>query len=237
MRIISRDCFHNVEVSCLYGLQTYKLVWRLSRAISACSARLEPAASKERTATGAVKEWTKEQMERRPVRVTFKDRGAATQRSGKSKGAGKEAGIDDGGLTNEMYAKYFDQLLMLRPDLFASTGAIGARALPTILADLVNEKRFRLKQLTLADSNLGEEATANLVDALLSDLTDAPDSNALERFVIYAMLWSMAGVLRPPVNRPPELRWSAAGRGLQRSTSRSPLQTQEKLQSTHRGAS
>ena len=95
------------------------------------TARLEPAASKERTATGAVKEWTKEQMERRPVRVTFKDRGAATQRSGKSKGAGKEAGIDDGGLTNEMYAKYFDQLLMLRPDLFASTGAIGARALPT----------------------------------------------------------------------------------------------------------
>ena len=95
------------------------------------TARLEPAASKERTPTGAVKEWTKEQMERRPVRVTFKDRGAATQRSGKSKGAGKEAGIDDGGLTNEMYAKYFDQLLMLRPDLFASTGAIGARALPT----------------------------------------------------------------------------------------------------------
>ena len=45
------------------------------------TARLEPAASKERTATGAVKEWTKEQMERRPVRVTFKDRGAATQRS------------------------------------------------------------------------------------------------------------------------------------------------------------
>ena len=54
------------------------------------------------------------------------------QRSGKSKGAGKEAGIDDGGLTNEMYAKYFDQLLMLRPDLFRLPGAgTRARALPT----------------------------------------------------------------------------------------------------------
>ena len=96
------------------------------------TARLEPAASKERTATGAVKEWTKEQMERRPVRVTFKDRGAATQRSGKSKGAGKEAGIDDGGLRNEMYEKFFEQLLLLRPDLFeASESAICARALPT----------------------------------------------------------------------------------------------------------
>ena len=93
-------------------------------------AGLSPAASKERTPTGAVKEWTKPQMERRPVRVEFTDRGAV-QRSGKSKGAGKEAGIDDGGLTNEMYAKFFDQLLLLRPDLFASTGAIGARALPT----------------------------------------------------------------------------------------------------------
>ena len=92
--------------------------------------RLSPAASKERTPTGAVKAWTKPQMERRPVRVEFKDRGAV-KRSGKSKGAGKEAGIDDGGLTNEMYAKVFDQLLLLRPDQFASTGAIGARALPT----------------------------------------------------------------------------------------------------------
>ena len=78
--------------------------------------------------------WTKPQMERRPVRVNFTDRGAA-QRSGKSKGAVKEAGIDDGGLTNEMYAKFFDQLLLLRPDLFASTGAIGTRALPTKDAD------------------------------------------------------------------------------------------------------
>ena len=93
-------------------------------------AGLSPAASKERTPTGAVKEWTKPQMERRPVRVEFTDRGAV-RRSGKSKGSGKEAGIDDGGLTNEMYAKFFDQLLLLRPDLFASTGAIGARALPT----------------------------------------------------------------------------------------------------------
>ena len=93
-------------------------------------AGLSPAASKERTPTGAVKEWTKPQMERRPVRVKFTDRGAA-QRSGKSKGAVKEAGIDDGGLTNEMYANYFDQVLLLLPHLFASTGAIGARALPT----------------------------------------------------------------------------------------------------------
>ena len=90
-------------------------------------AGLSPAASKERTPTGAVKEWTKPQMERRPVRVNFTDRGAA-QRSGKSKGAVKEAGIDDGGLTNEMYANYFDQVLLLLPHLFASTGAIGARA-------------------------------------------------------------------------------------------------------------
>ena len=35
----------------------------------------------------------------------------------------------------------------------------------------------------------------NLVDALLADLTDPPDAAAFERFVIYAMLWSMAGVL------------------------------------------
>ena len=97
-------------------------------------AGLSPAASKERTPTGAVKEWTKPQMERRPVRVNFTDRGAA-QRSGKSKGAVKEAGIDDGGLTNEMYANYFDQVLLLLPHLFASTGAIGARALPTKDAD------------------------------------------------------------------------------------------------------
>ena len=93
-------------------------------------AGLSPAASKERTPTGAVKEWTKPQMERRPVRVEFTDRGAV-RRSGKSKGSGKEAGIDDGGLTNEMYANYFDQVLLLLPHLFASTGAIGARALPT----------------------------------------------------------------------------------------------------------
>ena len=66
-------------------------------------------------------------MFRRPIRVRFGPQGAV-QRSGKSKGAGKEAGIDDGGLTNEMYAKFFDQLLLLRPDLFASTGAICARA-------------------------------------------------------------------------------------------------------------
>ena len=97
-------------------------------------AGLSPAASKERTPTGAVKAWTKPQMERRPVRVNFTDRGAV-QRSGKSKGAVKEAGIDDGGLTNEMYANYFDQVLLLLPHLFASTGAIGARALPTKDAD------------------------------------------------------------------------------------------------------
>ena len=30
-----------------------------------------------------------------------------------------------------MYEKFFEQVLLLRPDLFASTGAIGARALPT----------------------------------------------------------------------------------------------------------
>ena len=35
----------------------------------------------------------------------------------------------------------------------------------------------------------------NLVDALLSDLTDTPNAAAYERFVIYAMIWSMGGVL------------------------------------------
>ena len=35
----------------------------------------------------------------------------------------------------------------------------------------------------------------NLIDALLADLSDPPDGAALERFVIYAMLWSMGGVL------------------------------------------
>ena len=40
--------------------------------------------------------------------------------------------IDDGGLRNEMYEKFFEQLLLLRTDLFeASESAICARALPT----------------------------------------------------------------------------------------------------------
>ena len=78
----------------------------------------------------ATKEWTADQMFMRPIRVEF-DRCGAVQRSGKSSEKGKEAGIDDGGLRNEMYEKFFEQLLLLRPDLFASTGAIGARALPT----------------------------------------------------------------------------------------------------------
>ena len=56
----------------------------------------------------------------------------AVQRSGKSSEKGKEAGIDDGGLRNEMYEKFFEQLLLLRTDLFeASESAICARALPT----------------------------------------------------------------------------------------------------------
>ena len=78
----------------------------------------------------ATKEWTADQMFMRPIRVEF-DRCGAVQRSGKSSEKGKEAGIDDGGLRNEMYEKFFEQVLLLRTDLFASTGAIGARALPT----------------------------------------------------------------------------------------------------------
>ena len=78
----------------------------------------------------ATKEWTADQMFMRPIRVEF-DRCGAVQRSGKSSEKGKEAGVDDGGLRNEMYEKFFEQVLLLRPDLFASTGAIGARALPT----------------------------------------------------------------------------------------------------------
>ena len=78
----------------------------------------------------ATKEWTADQMFMRPIRIRFGPQGAV-QRSGKSSEKGKEAGIDDGGLRNEMYEKFFEQVLLLRPDLFASTGAIGARALPT----------------------------------------------------------------------------------------------------------
>jgi dynein heavy chain len=36
---------------------------------------------------------------------------------------------------------------------------------------------------------------SKLIDALLGDLSESPDAAALERFVIYAMLWSVAGVL------------------------------------------
>ena len=80
----------------------------------------------------ATKEWTADQMFMRPIRIRFGPQGAViTQRSGKSSEKGKEAGVDDGGLRNEMYEKFFEQVLLLRPDLFASTGAIGARALPT----------------------------------------------------------------------------------------------------------
>ena len=79
----------------------------------------------------ATREWTAEQMFMRPIRVEF-DRCGAVQRSGKSSEKGKEAGIDDGGLRNEMYEKFFEQLLLLRTDLFeASESAICARALPT----------------------------------------------------------------------------------------------------------
>ena len=79
----------------------------------------------------ATKEWTADQMFMRPIRIRFGPRGAV-QRSGKSSEKGKEAGIDDGGLRNEMYEKFFEQLLLLRTDLFeASESAICARALPT----------------------------------------------------------------------------------------------------------
>ena len=81
----------------------------------------------------ATREWTAEQMFMRPIRVEF-DRCGAVQRSGKSSEKGKEAGIDDGGLRNEMYEKFFEQLLLLRPDLFEaseSAGELCARALPT----------------------------------------------------------------------------------------------------------
>ena len=79
----------------------------------------------------ATKEWTADQMFMRPIRVEF-DRCGAVQRSGKSSEKGKEAGIDDGGLRNEMYEKFFEQLLLLRTDLFEASGsAICARALPT----------------------------------------------------------------------------------------------------------
>ena len=79
----------------------------------------------------ATREWTADQMFMRPIRVEF-DRCGAVQRSGKSSEKGKEAGVDDGGLRNEMYEKFFEQLLLLRPDLFeASESAICARALPT----------------------------------------------------------------------------------------------------------
>ena len=79
----------------------------------------------------ATKEWTADQMFMRPIRIRFGPQGAV-QRSGKSSEKGKEAGIDDGGLRNEMYEKFFEQLLLLRPDLFEASGsAICARALPT----------------------------------------------------------------------------------------------------------
>ena len=81
----------------------------------------------------ATKEWTADQMFMRPIRVEF-DRCGAVQRSGKSSEKGKEAGVDDGGLRNEMYEKFFEQLLLLRPDLFEaseSAGELCARALPT----------------------------------------------------------------------------------------------------------
>ena len=79
----------------------------------------------------ATREWTADQMFMRPIRVEF-DRCGAVQRSGKSSEKGKEAGVDDGGLRNEMYEKFFEQLLLLRTDLFeASESAICARALPT----------------------------------------------------------------------------------------------------------
>jgi len=71
----------------------------------------------------------------RPVRVRFTERGAVTQRSRKS----AEAGIDDGGLRNEMYAQFFEQLLLQRPDLFASAGAVSARALPTPDAERMSD--------------------------------------------------------------------------------------------------
>ena len=81
----------------------------------------------------ATREWTADQMFMRPIRVEF-DRCGAVQRSGKSSEKGKEAGVDDGGLRNEMYEKFFEQLLLLRPDLFEaseSAGELCARALPT----------------------------------------------------------------------------------------------------------
>ena len=79
----------------------------------------------------ATKEFTADQMFMRPIRVEF-DRCGAVQRSGKSSEKGKEAGVDDGGLRNEMYETFFEQLLLLRTDLFeASESAICARALPT----------------------------------------------------------------------------------------------------------
>ena len=81
----------------------------------------------------ATREWTAEQMFMRPIRVEF-DRCGAVQRSGKSSEKGKEAGVDDGGLRNEMYEKFFEQLLLLRPDLYEaseSAGELCARALPT----------------------------------------------------------------------------------------------------------
>ena len=81
----------------------------------------------------ATKEWTADQMFMRPIRVEF-DRCGAVRRSGKSSEKGKEAGIDDGGLRNEMYEKFFEQLLLLRTDLFEaseSAGELCARALPT----------------------------------------------------------------------------------------------------------
>ena len=49
-------------------------------------------------------------------------------------------------------------------------------------------------KMGIADISLMTSASV-LIDALLSDLPEVPDASALERFVIYAMLWSVCGVL------------------------------------------
>ena len=64
-----------------------------------------------------------------------------------------------------------------------------------LFAGMMNFVRIECKsKMSMSEIQYCTSCT-NLIDALLHPLADPPDGDGYERFVIYSMLWSMAGVL------------------------------------------
>lgn len=89
------------------------------------------------------------------------------------------------------YRPYVDSWIKGRPKDGALIGANFNKYID-FLFDF--QRRECRPKMSMSDISLVTSATT-LIDAMMSELQDAPNEAAIERFVIYALIWSVAGVL------------------------------------------